>query len=151
MDRTMIDRWRERVKPDDIVYHLGDFSITKADFPTRILAELPGKKILVLGNHDKSAARMMEFGFDFACESMTIVEQNTRLFLVHRPQRQIPPDTAYVLHGHIHNSTPEERAKHTAKGEIVIIPQFNINMCVEMWNYEPVTIRHILSKVRRGQ
>ena len=155
MDATMILRWQERVKPEDTIYHIGDVGLTKGDFlEKRILPCLPGKKILILGNHDKSAKRMMEIGFDFACEGMFIRPAewgSVLLFLSHKPLRTKPnfpgvgyPD--YVLHGHIHNSTSEERAKHESKGEIVEIPSFNINMSVELWDYQPVSLVPLVKK-----
>lgn len=147
MNHVMIDRWCERVMPEDLVYHLGDVMLTarKTDEELRhFMRQLPGTKILALGNHDKSAKRMMEFGFDFACEEMVISYHNYRLLLTHKPRSWMPGNVDYVLHGHIHNSTPAERKEHAAKGELVEIPAFNINMCVEMWNYEPVTLEHVL-------
>lgn len=150
MDLVMIKRWNERVKPEDIVYHLGDVGLTKEDKLTPIVKSLNGKKILVLGNHDKSAARMMEFGFDFACESMVIRHMNHNLLLTHKPLKVKPYMDGmyidYVLHGHIHNSTPESRQEHTSKGELVHIPDFNINLSAEVINYEPVSLSALLKK-----
>lgn len=154
MDEDLIRRWNNRVKPDDLVYHLGDVGYAKGTqeiktedtYLGRMIARLNGKKILILGNHDKSAARMMEFGFDFACEEMVITAVQRRLRLVHRPQLVAGPGIDYVLHGHIHNSTPEERAKHVHKGEIVSIPSFNINLSVEMTNYEPVPLEWVVKR-----
>jgi calcineurin-like phosphoesterase family protein len=142
MDEVMIKRWNERVKPGDLVYHLGDVGLTKEDKLKPIIARLNGKKILILGNHDKSAERMMDFGFDFACDSMVIRCMNHVLFLNHKPLQFKPPFIGIdlVLHGHIHNSTPESRLEHVSKGELVNIPSFNVNLSVEVINYEPVSL-----------
>lgn len=51
MNEAMIDNWNSVVKPDDVVFHLGDFAF--AD-PENFLDRLNGRKRLVLGNHDKS-------------------------------------------------------------------------------------------------
>lgn len=54
MDRYLIDRWNDVVKPDDIIYHLGDFACGDRD-PARIkkiFDQLKGRKFLILGNHD---------------------------------------------------------------------------------------------------
>ena len=45
----LIDRWNSIVGPDDIVLHLGDFAFKGLDIQTR----LNGRKILILGNHDR--------------------------------------------------------------------------------------------------
>lgn len=163
MNRTMIERWCNRVKPEDTIYHLGDFGYLKGSQGQKtteqqmqeLLSLLPGKKILIRGNHDKSCKRMMEYGFDFACENLTIdiegLPGSPRLLLNHYPLRELPPTwdrdhvaPYYVLHGHVHNSTAVERVPHEHKGELVNIPWFNINCCVELHNYEPVTIQTIV-------
>lgn len=51
MHEVMIERWNERIKPNDIVYHLGDFCFGKQWLS--IASRLNGKKKLVMGNHDK--------------------------------------------------------------------------------------------------
>lgn len=154
MDRVMYERWWARVRAEDIVYHLGDVMLTsrKTDEELRkFITGLPGKKILILGNHDKSAQRMMEFGFDYACDGVKITYRNHNLYLTHKPMTFAPLGCDYVLHGHIHNSTPEDRRAYISKGELIDIPSSHINMSVELWNYEPVTIGHVLDCARRGE
>jgi calcineurin-like phosphoesterase family protein len=51
MDECMIVRWNDRVKPGDIVYHVGDFAFTDHD---PYLERLSGQKFLVPGNLDHS-------------------------------------------------------------------------------------------------
>jgi len=53
MDETMILRWNEKVRPNDIVYHLGDFAQTSFKETENILSRLHGKIHLIQGNHDK--------------------------------------------------------------------------------------------------
>lgn len=165
MNTTMMERWYERVRPDDLVYHLGDVGFLRSasmegtfvpEEDTRsIIQSLPGRKILILGNHDKSAKTMMSLGFDFACESAIIdvpeMHGGQRVYLNHYPTRELPkdisrdgPSPTWVLHGHVHNSTAAERVPHEHKGELINIPNHNINCCVELWNYEPTTIQHII-------
>jgi len=53
MDEHMIARWNESVKPEDHVWHLGDFSFqTYPDFKNT-LRRLNGTINFVYGNHDK--------------------------------------------------------------------------------------------------
>lgn len=165
MDWCMIRKWQNRVKPTDTVYHLGDVGYLKGfqtviNEPTpiqRLVAELPGRKILILGNHDKSAQTMRDVGFDVVCESIIIRVPNmndTYVLLNHRPMREIPTFTNrsdgvcdpvdFVLHGHIHNSTDMERMQFKNKGELVNIPSFNINCSVEVRNYEPQLLENIV-------
>ena len=51
-DETVIGRWNQLVRPDDIVWHLGDVGLGNE---TRVLeqaARLNGRKHLITGNHD---------------------------------------------------------------------------------------------------
>ena len=48
--------WKERVEPDDVVLVAGDFSwamkLGEAAVDFEWLATLPGRKVLIKGNHD---------------------------------------------------------------------------------------------------
>lgn len=157
MNEDLIRRWNNRIKPGDLVYHLGDFGLMKSDAPAKIIPRLNGRKVLILGNHDKTPQRMMDFGFDLAMPGMVVKVPNMNeryVYLVHRPQAILPSglgfDISFVLHGHIHNSLPEHRRRHEAKGEIADIPDFNINCSVEVMNYEPATLEWIVKRKLSG-
>jgi calcineurin-like phosphoesterase family protein len=53
MDATLVNEWNRVVKPEDTVWHLGDFAWFKESFILEVLASLNGVKHLVLGNHDR--------------------------------------------------------------------------------------------------
>jgi calcineurin-like phosphoesterase family protein len=57
MDEQMILRWNSVVKPQDTVYHLGDFAFKNEYDLTRILERLNGQKFLIYGNHDQVIKR----------------------------------------------------------------------------------------------
>ena len=55
MNEVMIERWNERIKPGDLVYHLGDLvfgRLTDEDKVKKLLRRLNGQKQLIYGNHD---------------------------------------------------------------------------------------------------
>lgn len=54
------------IKPEDTVYCLGDFALTSRERIEYLLSILNGKKILIVGNHDKDPETMKELGFDEA-------------------------------------------------------------------------------------
>ena len=54
MNEGLIERWNERVKPGDDVYHLGDFSFGTHEKTAAILSRLKGNIHLILGNHDRA-------------------------------------------------------------------------------------------------
>lgn len=54
MNEGLIENWNEVVRPNDIVYHLGDFTLTtRVELIDEVLARLNGRIRLVKGNHDK--------------------------------------------------------------------------------------------------
>ena len=53
MDEALIRNWNSVVGPDDTVYHLGDCCMGQLADSLPILNRLNGRKLLVLGNHDR--------------------------------------------------------------------------------------------------
>jgi calcineurin-like phosphoesterase family protein len=53
MDSEMISRWNEVVKPDDTVYHLGDFTLGNKCTARNYFKQLNGNIFVVPGGHDK--------------------------------------------------------------------------------------------------
>ena len=60
MTEDLIAKWNETVKPEDTVYHLGDFGLYK------YRKFLNGKIVLICGNYedDMSDEELYEYGFD---------------------------------------------------------------------------------------
>lgn len=54
MDESLIESWNKQVQPDDVIYHLGDFSLTNPQKTVKILERLNGEIYLIKGNHEKS-------------------------------------------------------------------------------------------------
>ncbi len=58
MGEELVDRWNELVKPDDIVYHLGDFAMGAVSDPVFYntilgqIKQLNGMILWIRGNHD---------------------------------------------------------------------------------------------------
>ena len=53
MDKALIENWNSVVKPDDIVFHLGDFAFAPNSKWKTLLQALNGKIYLIVGNHDE--------------------------------------------------------------------------------------------------
>ena len=104
---NLIERgWSQTVKSKDVVIHLGDVTIggpKGAAAAADLLYVLPGRKILVRGNHDRQHSNVwwMTHGFDFACDSMTF----RGCLLTHEPYAApaLPPGVVLNIHGHLHN------------------------------------------------
>jgi len=62
MNIYMMKKWNDKVRPFDLVFHLGDFAFTKKTNLQKIRDQLQGVIILIPGNHDRKK-RMDECGF----------------------------------------------------------------------------------------
>jgi calcineurin-like phosphoesterase family protein len=116
MDETLIRNWNSVVRPDDIVYHLGDFSMGLGD-PDRVRSifnRLMGRKRLVLGNHDFAKANKVHptiATLDWDEEPTALVEttdEGERLVLCHYALRTWPGvrKGAWHFYGHNHGQMP---------------------------------------------
>ncbi len=95
----IIKNWNAIVKPEDLIIHLGDVQIgKKSDW---IIPALPGRKVLVRGNHDRqwSNTRWMEAGFSFSCDGMRF----RNCWLSHEPDTSRAGGCDLNIHGHLHN------------------------------------------------
>jgi calcineurin-like phosphoesterase family protein len=133
MTDAMIAKWNAVVGREDKVFHLGDFSFLNQEKTASIVSRLNGYKLLVLGNHDRGRSRSwwLKAGFDEVSEYPIIYKEF--FFLSHEPlymNRHMP----YVnVHGHIHGQKYEGKQ--------------HFNVCVEHWDYAPVSFESIRDSV----
>ena len=134
MNQKIINKWNGTVRPDDLVIHLGDFTVYgKSDKITELCRKLNGKKILVRGNHDRKTIHWyLTHGFNFVCDSFTIGD----IIFTHKPI--LKKDFLLMpyklnIHGHIHQK--EEIDKDIYK-----------NVSVEKTNYYPINLDCILGE-----
>ncbi len=115
MDRALIDAWNSVVKPDDIVWHLGDFSYHDEDRTASIFSQLKGRKRLILGNHDldnRGDVRRSIAGlaWDIAPSHYAETKQEgERVILNHYAQRSWNASIhgSWHFYGHSHGRLPE--------------------------------------------
>lgn len=142
MDKTLIENWNQRVKKDDVVFHLGDFcfrnttnrgegEIHKAQY---YLNKLNGKIIQIEGNHDRNNTTKT------CIQEMRIKLGGKRIILTHRPENI--GDVGYDLHfvGHIHTLW---------KYQTVYYEKKMVNVGVDVWEFKPITIEDILRYLAR--
>lgn len=136
----IIKRWQERVGLEDTVIHLGDVAIGKRKPVSEIMARLPGRKILVRGNHDrqKSLTWWMENGFDFACDGMKF----RNCWLTHEPDTSRAGGCDLNIHGHLHNIW-DGFSVH--KDEFKLNHDWQRLFAVEYTNYCPIEFDEFVS------
>ena len=97
----IIKNCHNTLKPEDLIIHLGDVAIGKLEDWEWIVPSLPGRWILIRGNHDrqKSCSWWMEHGFQFACDGMKF----RNCWLTHEPDTSRAGGCDLNIHGHLHN------------------------------------------------
>ena len=119
MNAYMIEQWNKKVRWNDEVVILGDFSYGKAEETNKVLEQLKGILCLVEGNHDQfghrkgyNAAR-----FKWIRPYTELNDNNRKVILCHYPilcynnQYLFDGDgnpRTYMLYGHVHNTWDEE-------------------------------------------
>lgn len=100
-DNRIITTWSTTVKSDDVVFHLGDVGIDK-DKLQEVFKDLPGTKILIMGNHDfiYSPKNWIDIGFQEVYRFPIIYEEF--YMLSHKPQYLNKFMPYANVHGHIH-------------------------------------------------
>ena len=130
MDEELIRRWNSVVTPADTVIHVGDFALGHWDDVKAICSRLNGYKILVKGNHDRSAKRMLELGFDEVHTAYYLLAAGKEILFQHE-KPSVPGD--FTVHGDTHSH------------EIATVPGSVWCACVEAINYTPIRIEELLA------
>lgn len=141
MDEGLIRRWNDRVRTNDVVYHLGDFTMgATAGRGREIFDRLSGRKHLIVGNHDRDKVRKLPWASP----------PRDRLLLRH-PEEKLPivldhyalrtwPGLHYGsihLYGHSH-------------GEMLGVGR-SVDVGVDVWDFCPVTLAEIRPTLDRQQ
>lgn len=157
-DQTIIDNWNDQVKPDDVVYVLGDIVMGSRAETLPLVDQLNGHKLLVPGNHDHVHPMHLNHlirWYDEYRKYMTVLGPevhlpNEKLWLCHfpftgdhtpedrysewRPTFTVEDDE-WTLHGHTHSTSR------------VGIPERQINVGVDAWNFAPVSRDELLAVI----
>lgn len=133
MDAEMIRRWNAAVSPGDTVVHLGDFALASRERISDLVAALNGRKVLVLGNHDRSRTAMLDSGFEEVYKGSYEVEG---LRCVHDPADAHPGET--TLCGHVHGLYDEMARPDGAR---------LVNVGVDVRGFAPVASETLLPRL----
>jgi len=151
-DEALFKRINSKVKPDDILIIIGDFSLSSGTAVRNYRARINCKNVqLVLGNHDKhTQSYYHSAGFSVVCYEMTLKIAKEYVRIRHHPyrkpwwktifpwqykerdRRKRPVDRGgFLLHGHSHS-----RQATRVLGR-------RINVGVDMNNYYPLSMKDI--------
>jgi len=145
-DEHIIDQWNRIVRsPKDLTYILGDITMEKS-FSYYQLDRLMGRKIVVLGNHDRhqDIPELMKY-----VESVAGMVNYKGFILTHCPVHESVLHERYRgnIHGHIHG-------KFVLKDPLLAdylgeIDNRYMNVSAEVIDYKPKTMEDLLIKYDR--
>jgi calcineurin-like phosphoesterase family protein len=117
MNESLISNWNERVRNEDIIFHLGDFAHCGSEKLKDLLERLKGRKYLILGNHDW---RTFKTGhsqrFEGIYQQMCIKIDGRRVYLNHFPFLCFTgtfksfEESTFQLFGHVHSGPRNVKA-----------------------------------------
>ena len=129
MNEALIAEWNSKIKPNDTVYHLGDFCFGSKQQTLDILEQLNGFKVFITGNHDgtdiKQALKIHGKVYDY----LEIKHRSTKLVLFHYPLAcwNGAHYNSIMLYAHCHGSF-ENKGKsidvgYDAQGKILTLDE----------------------------
>ena len=130
-DEALVHAWNSVVAPRDTVYHVGDFAMTKdVAYIEKVFRKLNGRKILVVGNHDRRARKLPWAEQHEGIREVSV--ERRHLVLCHYPMRSWPRAFRGSLHlyGHTH-------------GRLAGTTQ-SVDVGVDVWAYRPVELGDLL-------
>lgn len=141
MHNDIIKKWNKKVGKNDIVYIVGDVATTSTEEEllevVNIFKILNGKKVLVVGNHDRDSIKNFRFRqcFSIIKDYVRLYDNGKRVILFHCPIESWEGDTKGVIHmhGHIHNEPIKSRKNR-------------YNVSVDVMDFEPKTLNEIILK-----
>lgn len=85
MNESIINNYNKLVKKEDVGIFVGDIFFCSKTKARDIMSRLNGRKILVLGNHDRGMQSMLNIGFDWVCYEMWLPIAHTQVQIKHYP------------------------------------------------------------------
>lgn len=140
----IIQNWDRVVQPEDTILHLGDvaFGRPKDIYGwAEIIKGLPGRKMLIKGNHDHSRSMKIYKGIFEVVVPFIQDFSGVRIYFSHYPDHPIKDQWDINVHGHIHNNP--------LMGEfspVVDMEKLYENVSVEVTDYAPIRLSDILHK-----
>lgn len=145
MDAYLINAWNQKVKTGDTVYLIGDVVWDKKKV-AYYMEQLPGKKILIMGNHDSTWVKREEClkYFEAVTPFLEIHHCGHPITICHYPmlewnasREETKKKLGYHIHGHIHNRVSDEYRQ--------LFIQFNaLNAGVDINGFAPVSFDELV-------
>ncbi|MEO0140162.1 MAG: metallophosphoesterase [candidate division WOR-3 bacterium] len=153
MNETLISNWNREIRPQDLVYHLGDFALPNRNLTPemqkeligKILSRLNGRVVLIRGSHDRFPELFEEWH-----DIMIINLGGHRVVLSHYPMLEWPNyyRGSFHLHGHVHGRL--EALKELLWDEMPGMKR-SVDVGVDVHGYRPISWEEVITIIRARQ
>lgn len=172
MNQYMIKQWNDRVRRNDEVVILGDFSLGNCVETTNILRQLNGRKFMISGGHDKflSDKKFDQSLFQWVKPYAEMNDNGRKVVLCHYPimcyngqfrRNKDGVATTWMLHGHTHltadqfltecfKDTVRSYPRIPASGKKETAPVQMINCFCMLSDYVPLTLDEWIAIEKSG-
>ena len=163
MNDYIISNWKRKVSNGDTVYVLGDFALGNIKTATETISGLPGKKILLMGNHDVPKIKVGQCSRT-APQDLNYLKYDSSLFEIVYPASQTvdfrygeytllmnhyPPHLHFesllphhiFLHAHSHSKKEYNMANMSLH-----IPVYDVG--VDSNDFSPISIEELFETMR---
>jgi calcineurin-like phosphoesterase family protein len=155
MNRVLIQKWNNKVKPTDEVYILGDFCFDNTGYKANsFLEQLNGTKYMIKGNHDGFLWKPgfdrdhFEWIRDYAEIADEVDGEGVCVCLFHYPIAvwNKKHHHSYHLFGHIH-SNKADAGHHPLDFDL---GDHAFNVGADVRDLEPKTLQELVDSKKRG-
>ena len=143
MNEAIIENWNSVVRPEDTVFHLGDFGLGPSEKLKDIFQRLNGEIYLIMGNHDFRQTKGVLSMFKEVHLEMLIEVEKTKILLNHYPMLCFSGSNrsdVWQLFGHVH--TREKTGGYDAGRLQYLLPtQYDVG--VDNNDFTPVSFEQL--------
>ena len=152
-DTALINRYNSVVGTDDIVLWMGDDFFCSLEHAKDILDEMAGRKLTMMGNHDRSASWLAKAGFEVIVGELLVQIGGHICRVSHYPYLK---DEDLVKVASLAGTLTDYPKKHP--GEVLlhghthsnVVAKNNcVNLCPEAWECFPVTYDQVGAQIAK--
>ncbi len=146
MNSELERRYCQEIQDEDVVLWVGDISFMRPADTEELIRRLPGRKLLVPGNHDPSKTRCLKYGFELVADKLYLNISGYKVTVCHFPPAGTsadkrftelrPPNPGrgeYLIHGHTH-----EKERMIGR---------RIHVGVDAWDFKPAPLYEIVKMI----
>lgn len=153
MNKALVDKWNKMIKPDDIVYHLGDFCFGGSSNWEWVIKHLNGHIHLIVGNHDVKNLRQgyMQY-FESVSFQKQIIIEGRAIYLNHYPFLTYggiyrkDSDKVWQLFGHVHSKNGMT-GQDSGRLQYLLPTQYDVG--VDNNDFMPVSWKEVKATIER--